>query len=75
MHDQRVLVTEDATFIGLNPANHLAIDNEVITIDETHLNTLVNLGEGGDFVETSLVEDGLLPTSTFVGSSSSTLPS
>ena len=37
MHNQRVLVTGGAGFIGSNLANRLAADNDVIAVDDTYL--------------------------------------
>jgi len=61
MHDQRVLVTGGAGFIGSNLANYLATDNDVIAVDDTYLGTPENLSESVEFVDASVV-DADLPT-------------
>ncbi len=57
MHDERVLVTGGAGFVGSTLANHLADDNEVIAVDDLHLGTPNNLADGVEFVEASVVDD------------------
>ena len=57
MHDQRVLVTGGAGFIGSNLANHLAADNDVIAVDDTYLGTPENLSDSVEFVEASVLDD------------------
>ena len=57
MHDQRVLVTGGAGFIGSNLANHLATDNDVIAVDDTYLGTPENLSDSVEFVEASVLDD------------------
>ncbi|ERH03060.1 MAG: nucleoside-diphosphate-sugar epimerase, partial [Halonotius sp. J07HN6] len=59
MHDQRVLVTGGAGFIGSNLANHLAEDNDVIAVDDTYLGTPENLDDTVEFVEASVLDDDL----------------
>ena len=58
MHDQRVLVTGGAGFIGSNLANHLAADNDVIALDDAYLGTADNLDDDVEFVEASVLDDG-----------------
>ena len=57
MHNQRVLVTGGAGFIGSNLANRLADDNDVIAVDDTYLGTSENLNEDVEFVEADVVDD------------------
>ncbi len=57
MHDERVLVTGGAGFVGSTLANHLAGDNEVIAVDDLHLGTPENLNDDVDFVRASVVDD------------------
>jgi UDP-glucose 4-epimerase len=59
MQDNRVLVTGGAGFIGSNLANHLAIENEVIAIDDLYLGTEANLDDAVEFVERSVLEEDL----------------
>jgi UDP-glucose 4-epimerase len=59
MHENRVLVTGGAGFIGSNLANHLAETNEVIAVDDLHLGTPSNLDETVEFVNASVLEDDL----------------
>jgi UDP-glucose 4-epimerase len=59
MHDQRVLITGGAGFIGSNLANHLAEDNDVIAVDDRYLGTENNLADEVEFVEASVVESEL----------------
>jgi len=57
MHDQRVLVTGGAGFIGSNLANRLAADNDVIAVDDTYLRTPENLDDNVEFVEADVIDD------------------
>ncbi|MDB2252201.1 NAD-dependent epimerase/dehydratase family protein [Halorubrum ezzemoulense] len=59
MHDQCVLVTGGAGFIGSNLANHLATDNDVIAVDDCYLGTPENLADDVEFVNMSVVDDEL----------------
>ncbi len=61
MHDERVLVTGGAGFIGSNLANHLAPDNDVIALDDGYLGTPENLRADVEFHEASVL-DSDLPT-------------
>jgi len=57
MHNQRVLVTGGAGFIGSNLANRLAANNDVIAVDDTYLGTAENLDPAVEFVEASVLDD------------------
>ena len=59
MNGRRVLVTGGAGFIGANLANHLSETNEVIALDDCYLGTPANLDDGVEFVEASVLDDGL----------------
>jgi len=59
MNGQRVLVTGGGGFIGSNLANALAVDNEVVALDDGYLGTADNVDEAVDYVERSVVEDDL----------------
>ncbi len=65
MHDQRVLVTGGAGFIGSNLANELATDNDVIALDDCYLGTPKHLSPAVEFVEASVLESDL-PTNVDV---------
>jgi len=57
MQDKRVLVTGGAGFIGSNLANRLAVDNDVIAVDDLYLGAAENLDDAVEFVEASVVDD------------------
>ena len=59
MEQSRVLVTGGGGFIGSNLANTLAVDNDVIALDDGYLGTPTNLDDGVEFVEASVLDDDL----------------
>jgi len=59
MQDARVLVTGGAGFIGSNLANHLAVDNDVIAVDDGYLGTPENLDPAVEYHERSVTEPDL----------------
>lgn len=61
MHDQRVLVTGGAGFIGSTISNYLAAQNDVIALDNCYLGTPAHLDESVRFIEQD-VRDEDLPT-------------
>lgn len=65
MKDARVLVTGGWGFIGSNLANHLALENEVIALDDGYLGTAANLVDEVEAVEASVLDDDL-PTNVDV---------
>ncbi|MDY6764098.1 MAG: GDP-mannose 4,6-dehydratase [Halobacteria archaeon] len=54
-----ILVTGGAGFIGSNLANYLSKANNVIALDDLYLGTPENLDDDVEFVEMSVLEDGL----------------
>ena len=52
-------MTGGAGFIGSNLANHLAVDNDVIAVDDCSLGTAVNLGPNVEFYDRSVLDDEL----------------
>jgi len=59
MQGKRVLVTGGAGFIGSNLANRLAVDNDVIAIDDEYLGTAANLDDAVEYHERSVLDDDL----------------
>ncbi len=59
MLDPRVLVTGVAGFIGSNLANELAERNEVVAVDDCHLDTPKILSPDVEFVEASVLDEDL----------------
>jgi len=59
MNGARVLVTGGGGFIGSNLANHLAVDNDVIALDDGYLGTPENVNSDVEFVEASVLDDDL----------------
>jgi UDP-glucose 4-epimerase len=54
-----VLVTGGGGFIGSNLANSLAVDNDVVVVDDGYLGTPANVREDVEYVERSVAEDDL----------------
>jgi len=65
MKDRRVLVTGGAGFIGSNLANTLALDNDVVALDNGYLGTPDNLDDGVEYVEADVLDEEL-PTNVDV---------
>jgi len=59
MEGKRILVTGGGGFIGSNLANALAVDNDVVALDDGYLGTPANLDDAVEYVERSVVEDDL----------------
>lgn len=59
MKQRRILVTGGAGFIGSNIANGLAERNDVIALDDCYLGEPENLTDDVEFVDQSVLDDGL----------------
>lgn len=59
MKDLTILVTGGAGFIGSNLANKLAVQNEVIAIDNEYLGTPDNLDKSVDFKQIDVLDEDL----------------
>lgn len=59
MQDNRVLVTGGAGFIGSNLANTLALDNEVVALDNGYLGTPENLDDTVEYVDADVLDEDI----------------
>ncbi|WP_396611349.1 NAD-dependent epimerase/dehydratase family protein [Haloferax sp. S1W] len=59
MNEQTILVTGGTGFIGSNLANALAVDNDVLALDDGYLGAAENLDDSVEYVEASVLDDDL----------------
>jgi len=59
MQDKRILVTGGAGFIGSNLANELAVENDVVVVDDGYLGTPENLDDAVEYREASVLDEDL----------------